>query len=117
MLAKYYDDCWHLFVGAAKCYVEIDRELSIGKGGWERKIIIQFWIIVWKVELTNINDTSKGDIHVPLQHQPVHRVGLHDVQQVGIEVIQVHLVKNCEKLLQMIFNLFVFKEFNWRNLF
>ena len=37
--------------------------------------------------LTYINNTSKSDVHIPLQNQLVHCVGLQDVQKVWVEVI------------------------------
>ena len=40
-----------------------------------------------KVELTYINDTSKSDIHIPLQDQRVHQIWLQDVHKVWVEVI------------------------------
>ena len=76
-------------------------ELVIWECGWKNIFIKHYQgesdsdakFFFRTVELTYINNTSKSDIHVPLQHQLVHNVGIHDVQQVWIEVVQVHLVK------------------------
>ena len=80
-------------------------ELVIWECGWKNIFIKHYQgesdsdakFFFCTVELTYINNTSKSDIHVPLQHQLVHQVGVHDVQQVRIEVVHVHLVKIVKK--------------------
>ena len=39
------------------------------------------------VELTYINNTSKSNLHISLQDQLVHKIGLQDVHKVWVEVI------------------------------
>ena len=87
-------------------------ELVIWECGWEKNIFIKHYqgesdsdakFFFRTVELTYINNTSKSDIHVPLQHQLVHQVGVHDVQQVRIEVVHVHLVKIVKKKILYLF--------------
>ena len=38
-------------------------------------------------EPTYINDAGKRDVHVPLQHQLGHQLGIHDVQIVWVEEV------------------------------
>ena len=42
---------------------------------------------------TYVNDAGKSDVNVPLQHQLGHQLGIHDVQIVWVEEVQVHLNK------------------------
>ena len=98
-------------------------ELVIWECGWKNIFIKHYQgesdsdakFFFRTVELTYINNTSKSDIHVPLQHQLVHQVGVHDVQQVRIEVVHVHLVKIVKKKILYLFTCSM--KPNWEILF